>query len=140
MKKISSIAGSVTVVVLCVGHAAAQPVEACKTGTIAIVRLSTIKPTGTLAGFNRAVSDHANWYRQHGFSTNALVVADVLVTDPGTGHWVASKEKVMTIHYNPPSDESVKPKHDAAWDAFVKEYSAASTMNNEYAACLPKRR
>lgn len=41
--------------------AAAAPALACAPGHMEIIRTSQIKPTGSFAGFAKAVADHAKW-------------------------------------------------------------------------------
>lgn len=103
----------------------------CANGSEAIIRVSKINPGSSITAFDKAAHDHLAWYRSHGFRDNDLDVATVLAP---------SKAEVMTIHYNPPDFARVNALHDKAWDAFIAEYRASSTVTNEYTVCLPKRR
>lgn len=52
--------------------AVAQPAPAqnlCPKDTSpAVIRLSKLKPGGTMDGVREAVADHAAWYKSHGYS------------------------------------------------------------------------
>ena len=135
MKMLWSALGACVMLCLAAPAFAAPDSAVCPNGVVANVRISSIKPTGTRAGFDAAVRDHIKWYRDHGFTANEQVVADVLDRN-GDALGVSAKE-VMTIHYNPPNVPS--SQHDAAWDAFVAEYRANSDIVAERTVCLPKR-
>jgi len=75
--------------------AAAAP-ELCADGQFAIIRVSTLKPTGTRAGFDQAVKDQIAWYRGHGITGNRIVTADVI--DFAAGGPSLSTKEVMSIH------------------------------------------
>jgi hypothetical protein len=47
-----------------------------------------------------------------------------------------SDTEIMTFHVRPPSGA----KHDAAWDAYVKQYRDNSDIKYEYNICMPKAR
>ncbi|UAK23017.1 hypothetical protein [Sphingomonas nostoxanthinifaciens] len=117
--------------------AVAAPVAAqnnvCPTGDPALLRISKIKPGGSMAGLAKAVADHSKWYADHGFTADRQVIAPVLVPGPQGPH-VAS-DQVMTLHlhaHNVPQNQ-----HDAGWDAFVAEYRANSEVVSEMMVCLP---
>jgi hypothetical protein len=42
---------------------------------------------------------------------------------------------MITYHYIKPGGAS--PKHDEAWDAFVKMYNETSTIKETYGQCVP---
>lgn len=111
----------------------AAPLPACD-GDYAIVRISQIKPTGSMAGFMKAVDAHKAWYRSHGFMNNEIYTAKIAVRDPAKKTWSFSTDQIMTFHVRPPEGA----KHDAAWDAYVKMYSDNSDIKTEYIACMPK--
>ena len=113
--------------------------DICPNGTIAIVRLNTIKATGSRAGFDQAVKDHMKWYRDHGFKDNEMQVANVLKYDPKSNQTSVSKTEVLSIHTNPPGPEKTGPLRDAAWDAYVAEYRTNSDIAHEHGVCLPKK-
>ena len=105
---------------------------------LVFIRISTIKEGGTRAGFDKAVADHIKWYRDHGYTTNEQVVANIMDYDKASKSLSVSQNTVMTIHYNPPWIANDKP--DAAWDALVAEYRANSDIVTDKIACLPKRK
>src|SRR5262249_11002752 len=117
--------------------AAQSAASLCPNGTLATIRISTIKPTGSRAGFEQAAKDHMKWYRDHGFKDNEQIIADVITMDEASHGPVVSKTEVMTIHYNPAG--AAVAMRDAAWDAYVAEYRANSDIASEHTACLPKQ-
>lgn len=106
-------------------------------GDIAIVRVSTIKP-GQVENFMSAVAAHKAWYRSHGFEDNVIVASRVMLRDEKTGAMKYSDTEVFTYHVRPPGPAQTQPKHDAAWDAYVKQYRDTSDIKNEYITCMPK--
>ena len=104
-------------------------------GDIAVVRISTIKPTGSMEGFLKAQEAHLAWYRSHGYRDNLIYSARVLVRDPVTRSMKYSDTEIMTFHVRPPSDVT----QDAAWNAYVKQYRDNSDIKSEYNVCLPKK-
>jgi hypothetical protein len=121
------------VAVILPGAVAAQSAApaACKTGELTRVRLSKIKPGGTMAGFNQAVAAHIAWYKAHGFKMTQRV-APVLVT--ANGKQQVSRDEVMTFSAG---DNVPRDKHDGGWDAFVAKYRANSTVEKETIVCMP---
>jgi hypothetical protein len=108
-------------------------------GDMATVRLSQIKPGGSLQGFLRAVEAHKAWYRANGVTDNDIVAARVLVRDEKTGLPVKySDTEVMSFHLRPPGASRTPNKNDAAWEAFVKQYRDNSDLRSEYWACIPR--
>jgi hypothetical protein len=105
-------------------------------GDLAIVRVSTIKP-GAMEGFMAAVAAHKAWYRSHGFKDNVIVASRVILRDDKTGAMKYSDAEVVTYHVRPPAAAQTVP-HDAAWDAYVKQYRDTSDIKNEYMTCMPK--
>ena len=116
--------------------AQSSPAAACVNGNVAIVRISKILPTGSMAGFNKAVADHTKWYADHGYTADRQVVAPILVYDDKTKTVSAAKDQVMTLHTNATSVPMAK--HDAAWDAYVAEYRSNSDILSETVVCMPK--
>ena len=55
-------------------------------GDMATIRLSQIKPGGSLQGFLKAVEAHKAWYRANGVTDNDIVAARVLVREIGRAH------------------------------------------------------
>ena len=108
-------------------------------GDMATVRLSQIKPGGSLQGFLKAVEAHKAWYRANGVTDNDIVAARVLVRDEKTGLPIKySDSEVMSFHLRPPGASRTPNKNDAAWDAFVKQYRDNSDLKSEYWACIPR--
>jgi hypothetical protein len=103
----------------------------CKAGQLTRVRLTKIKPGGTMAGFNQAVAAHSAWYKAHGVRL-VQRVAPVLVTVNGKQQ--VSTDEVMTFSTG---DNVPRQKHDAGWDAFVAKYRANSDVEKETIICMP---
>lgn len=116
---------------------AAEP--ACN-GTLATVRVSEIKSTGTMNGFLAAVAAHKAWYRANGITDNDIFAARVLVRDEKTGVWSNSEKTVLTYHMNPPGSARTPKRGDEAWKAYVKMYQDNSEMKSEYFTCMPKQK
>ena len=106
-------------------------------GEYAIVRVSTIKP-GMLDGFMSAVAAHKAWYVSHGFKQDVIVASRVITTDPTTKEMRYSDTEVITYHISPASATQTQPQHDAAWDAYVKQYRDTSDIKSSYFSCMPK--
>ncbi len=96
------------------------------------VRLTKIKPGGSLAGFRDAVAAHTRWYRTHGFKIEQRM-APVLVTGKGKAQEFA--DEVMTIST---SDDVPRARRDAGWAAFVAKYRANSEIEKEAIVCMAK--
>jgi hypothetical protein len=108
----------------------------CPTGQIAIIRVSTLKPAGTRAGFDKAVKDQIAWYRSHGITSNRIVTAEVI--DIHAGSPSLSEKEIMTIHYDPPAATGAQPTPDDAYKAFVKEFRDNTDITTEKTVCLPR--
>jgi hypothetical protein len=133
----------VHVAILAALHAApAQAQNATPTcfGDIATVRLSQIKPGGTVQGFLKAVEAHKAWYRANGITDNDIVAARVVAKDEKTGLPTGkySETEVMSFHLRPPAASRTPNKNDAAWQAFLKLYRENSDLKLEYWACVPR--
>ena len=115
--------------------AMAQAAE-CPSGHVIIYRVSKIKPGGTREGFTKAVADNLAWYRSHGMTSNIQVGGSVMTMDPTTHIPSLSPDEVVTLHIDPPSFSSANMPHDAAWDAFVAEYTANTDMVSQTFICL----
>jgi len=113
---------------------AQNPLPKCD-GDYAIVRVSSIKP-GAMQGFMAAVAAHKAWYRSHGYKDNVIVASRIAVRDEKTGTWSYTDNEVVTYHVRPPGVKQAD--HDAAWDAYVKQYRDSSDIKNEYTTCMPK--
>ena len=115
-------------------QAAEDPAAFCKGGQIVVVRLNTLTPSGTQAGFEKAIADQEAWYRSHGFTANRLITRPVIVQDPKTKDWTVSKGEFLSLHLNPPPISAVKA--DAAFQAFVQAFRANSQLVADKTVCL----
>jgi hypothetical protein len=110
-------------------------------GDVATVRVSQIKPGGTVQGFMKAAEAHLAWYRANGIKDNDIVAARVFVRDEKTGLPVKySETEILSFHLRPPDVLRTPNRNDAAWQAFVKQYRDHSDLKVEYWACIPKFR
>lgn len=111
---------------------AASPVDLCKDGQLAVVRMNAVKP-GAKAAYEKASRDHLGWYRSHGFTQNRLLVGPVITGDRTKG-FTASETEFASVHLGSPG---VPPdKRDAAWDAYVKAYRDSSDLTVDKFVCL----
>ena len=106
-------------------------------GDITLVRVSHIKPGGSVEKFMAAAAAHQAWYRANGITDNEIVTARVLVRDPATGGVNYSETEVLSYHVRPPQ-ERLPNRGDAAWKAYVKQYQDTSEIKSEYMTCMPK--
>jgi hypothetical protein len=124
---------AISIALLAAGGATSQaPVgkPACS-GAYGIIRTSTILP-GKMATVEKAAADQKAWYAAHHDGTKTYLLK--VVHRSASGETLATDEVMtMTIH---PHDEPM-PKRDAAWDAFVAEYKASSTIKSETTVCMP---
>ena len=111
--------------------AAAAPV--CE-GQYVTMRVSKLKPGGTMAGFAEAAKANADWYKAKGLTGNEFILAPVLVRVGN--RMTASADSIATLHVN--GAKTPEHKGDAGWDAFVAKYKAVSTIASETRLCLPK--
>jgi hypothetical protein len=107
-------------------------------GDITVVRVSQIKPGGSMQGFLAAVAAHKEWYRSHGFKDNEIMASRVLVMDHTTGAIKYSDTEVLTYHFRPPGMGNAPGRGDASWNAYVKLYRENSDIKSEYITCMPK--
>ncbi len=107
-------------------------------GDITVVRVSQIKPGGSMEGFMSAVAAHKAWYRANGFTGNEIVAARVIVQDHTTGAVKYSDSEVLTYHFRPPAMGNPPNRGDAAWNAYVKQYRDNSDIKSEYTTCMPR--
>ena len=123
---------------LAAGSASAQTQDPtkggfCPAGMQAVIsRVSRI--TGSKASFYEAVHDHIKWYRDHGYTTNSIIVGPVIMNDTATPG--PSPDLMMSVHLNDPNVPS--DKIDDAWRAYVAKYRANSTLVSETFGCLTK--
>lgn len=114
----------------------AMAADVCANGQVAIIRVSTLKATGSRAGFDKAVQDQIAWYRGKGITTNKIVEANVI--DFNGGKPLVSAKEVLSIHYDPPAAMGKQPAQDDGYKAFVKEFRENSDITTEKSVCLPK--
>lgn len=107
-------------------------------GVMTVVRLSTIKPGGTMKGFMDAVAAHQAWYRANGITDNQIVTARIIVRDKATGALSYSDTEILSYHFGLPDRSRTPNRGDAAWNAYVKQYRDNSEIKNEYLTCMPK--
>jgi len=89
-----------------------------------------------MAGFMAAVAAHQEWYKSHGFK-DTIFVARTINFDPATKSYSYSDKEFLTYHLYP-ATSSGEPKHDEAWDAYVKMYKDNSVIKSTYFVCIPK--
>ncbi|HUO23859.1 MAG TPA: hypothetical protein VMU59_15195 [Caulobacteraceae bacterium] len=98
-------------------------------GHPAVVRISKLSPTGTIAGLGKAVRDHQAWYAAHGQPNVKIVLAPMRGSSAGDG---PTEFVTLTI-----SDVvAPRPPSDDAYRAFVKEYDDNSTIEWTGLTCL----
>src|SRR5690349_9997591 len=90
-------------------------------GDVVLVRVSQIKPGGTMQKFMAALAAHKAWYRANGVTDNQLIAARVIVRDD-KGAMKYSDTEIVSYHINPPGPSRTPNRGDAAWDAYVKLY------------------
>jgi hypothetical protein len=116
---------------------AQQPAIPACDGDLTIVRVSQIKPGGTVQGLLAAAAAHQKWYRDHGVMDNEIVVSRIIVRDSAARALKYSDTEVLTYHIRPPGPGRVKAP-DASWNAFVRQYRENSDIKAEYFTCVPK--
>jgi hypothetical protein len=108
-------------------------------GDVVTVRLSQIKPGGSIQGFTKAVEAHKAWYRSNGITDNDIIAARVFVRDEKTGLPLKySDTEILSFHLRPPAQSRTPNRNDAAFQAFVKLYRDNSDLKSEYWACMPR--
>jgi len=127
---------TVSVALYATSAVAQTAMPACN-GDIATVRISHIKPGGSMQKFMDAVAAHLAWYRANGFKDNELVTSLIIVKDEKTGAMKYSDTDVISYHLRPPAREKIKNRGNAAWSAYVKLYAETSEITNEYSTCMP---
>ena len=107
-------------------------------GTYAMIRVSEIKPSGSINGFLAGVAAHKAWYRSDGITDNDVYATRVVVQDDKTKALSYSDKQIMTFHINPPGAARTPKRGDAAWNAYVKMYQDNSDIKTEVYTCMPK--
>ena len=112
--------------------AAAAQAPSCA-GQFVGMRVSKLKPGGSMAGFAEAVKANQAWYTAKGFKEDRVFSAPVYERSGGTDK--PSVTKVSTFHVY-----GATPgwKRDAAWDAFVAKYAENASIESDVKLCLPK--
>ena len=113
-----------------VAAAQPKPAAACSQGELTRIRLSKIKPGGSLAGFRDAVAAHTRWFKAHGYRIEQRIAPVVTFAK---GKAAAAAQEVMTFAT---SDDVPRDKHDAGWQAFVAKYRANSDIERETIVCM----
>ncbi|WP_419815955.1 hypothetical protein [Glacieibacterium sp.] len=117
-----------------VGTAACAIPSTCD-GQLVGMRVSKLKPGGSMAGFADAVRANQAWYASHGMKDDRITSAPVFETVDKT--MKPSVTSIVSLHvYGAGSTETFK--RDAAWDAFVAKYKANASIQSETRMCLPK--
>ena len=111
----------------------ATAAQAACPGDLVSMRVSKLKPGGSMAGFADAARDNARWYAAHGMKDDRFVVAPVY--EQSGGEAKPSVTRIATFHVY---GSAKQPKPDAAWAAFVAKYQANSSIESTTQVCLPK--
>ena len=98
-------------------------------GTMAIIRVSDIKPESSMDNFLAAVAAQKAWYAAH-VPADKIFVSRVI--ERGASDYSATQ--AITYHFY---GGGAEPRHDADFDAFVKLFSASSTIKATYFTCIP---
>jgi hypothetical protein len=104
-------------------------------GRRATVRISQIIAVGTVKGFMAAVAAHRAWLVSHGLTRDEVTTVPVIERDEKTNAPSYSDKQFWSIHIHGSNEPG--PKHDEAYDAFVKMYRDNSDIKSEYDICLP---
>jgi hypothetical protein len=104
-------------------------------GRIATVRISELTANGTVKGFMGAVAAHQAWYISHGLTKEEIITVPVITRDEKTHARSYSDKQFWSIHIH--GSSGPEPKHDDAYNAFVKMYRDNSDIKSAYDICLP---
>lgn len=104
-------------------------------GRHATVRISEITPNGSVKGFMDAVAAHQAWVRSHGLTKDEIITVPVIVRDDKTHARSYSDKQFWSIHIHGSNEPD--PKHDEAYETFVKMYRDNSDLKSAYDICLP---
>ncbi len=118
--------------------AQAPPNAPACNGDLEHIRISEIKPGGTMQGFMNAVDAHRAWYRANGITSDEIFAVPLRIRDEQTHEWKISDKQAMSFHINPP-DKNPNEGNES-WKAFVKQYQDNSKVISEYTICMPKNR
>lgn len=109
--------------------AQSRPANPCSKGELTTIRVSQIKPGGSMKGFMQAVREHRAWYASHRIR-HKLVVGPVMTSKGGT---LKPTDEVMTLSSGTYAPRSMR---DKGWAAFVAQYQANSTIKSESLVCM----
>jgi hypothetical protein len=104
-------------------------------GRRATVRVSEITSGGSARGFMDAVAAHKAWVFSHGLTKDEITTVPVIVRDDKSKVRSYSDRQFWSIHIH--GSNGPDPKHDEAYDAFVKMYRDNSDIKSTYDVCLP---
>jgi hypothetical protein len=104
-------------------------------GRRATVRISEITPSGSVKGFMDAVAAHKAWVFSHGMTKDEIITVPMIVRDDKTRARSYSDGQFWSIHIHGSNEPD--PKHDEAYDSFVKMYRDNSDIKAAYDICLP---
>ena len=102
-------------------------------GPVGRLRRTELFPEGSLSGFKAAMNAHRAWYRNAGYTDNAVTALRVLTFDAGT--WSIDPSVVYSLHIDPPG-AVLRSKDQAGWDAFVAQYDANGMIVETVTVCL----
>src|SRR3981189_3491021 len=120
---------AITFITCSVSLFAQTPLLACE-GRTATVRVSEITSNGTAKGFMEAVAAHKAWALSHGLMKDEIITTPVIVRDEKTSVRSYSGKQFLSIHIH--GSNGPGPKHDDAYDAFVKMYRDNSDIKSAY--------
>lgn len=119
-----------------VATSSADPHMVCE-GQLERLRISKIKPGGSVAGFLEAVAENNAWYASHNLNGNTQVAARALKYDPATKNFSIAEDEIATINVDPKGRAGIA--EDAAWKSFVKKYDDNSEIVTDKWLCVPKK-
>lgn len=120
---------------ICSASLFAQTAPLACEGRRATVRISEITPGGSGKGFMDAVAAHKAWVLSHGLTKDEIISVPVIVRDQTTRARSYSDKQFWSIHIH--GSNGPDPKHDEAYDVFVKMYRDNSDIKSEHDICLP---
>ena len=82
-----------------------------------------------------AVAAHRAWVFSHGLTKDEIITVPVIVRDDKTHARSYSDKQFWSIHIH--GSNGPEPKHDEAYDAFVKMYRDNSDIKSAHDICLP---
>ncbi len=125
----------ITALLACSALIQAQPAPLACDGRLATVRISEITASGSVRGFMAAVAAHKAWVSSHGLTKDEIVTVPVIDRDEATHARSYSNKQFFSIHIH--GSNGPEPKHDDAYEAFVKMYRDNSDIKSAYDICVP---